>query len=37
MKMRGADVGYRLEVGLGDVARGAKIPITLARPLAASR
>ena len=30
MKMRGGDVGYRLEVGLGDVARGAKIPITLA-------
>lgn len=30
MKMRGADVAYRLEVGLGDVARGTKIPITLA-------
>jgi DnaJ-class molecular chaperone len=30
MKMRGADVGYRLKIGLVDVARGAKIPITLA-------
>ena len=30
MKMRGGDVGYRLEVGLGEVARGAKLPITLA-------
>ena len=28
--MRGGDVGYRLEVGLGEVVRGAKIPITLA-------
>ena len=30
MKMRGGDVGYRLEIGLGEVARGAKLPITLA-------
>ena len=30
MRMRGADVSYRLEVGLGEVARGAKVPITLA-------
>ena len=30
MRMRGGDVGYRLEVGLGEVVRGAKIPITLA-------
>jgi DnaJ-class molecular chaperone len=30
MRMRGGDVGFRLEVGLGDVVRGAKIPITLA-------
>ncbi len=30
MKMRGADVAYRLEIGLGDVARGAKLPIKLA-------
>ena len=30
MRMRGGDVGYRLEIGLGDVARGAKVPITLA-------
>ena len=30
MRMRGGDVGYRLEIGLGEVARGAKMPITLA-------
>lgn len=30
MRMRGGDVGYRLEVGLGQVVRGAKIPINLA-------
>jgi DnaJ-class molecular chaperone len=30
MRMRGSDVGYRLEVGLGEVVRGARIPITLA-------
>ena len=30
MRMRGGDVGYRLEVGLGEVVRGARIPITLA-------
>ena len=30
MKMRGSDVGYRLEIDLGAVARGAKVPITLA-------
>jgi DnaJ-class molecular chaperone len=29
-RRRGADVGYRLEVGLGEVARGAKVPLTLA-------
>ena len=30
MRMRGGDVSYRLEIGLGEVARGAKVPITLA-------
>ena len=30
MRMRGGDVGYRLEVGLAEVVRGARIPITLA-------
>ena len=30
MKMRGGDVGYRLEIGLGEVAHGARLPITLA-------
>ena len=30
MRMRGGDVGYRLEIGLAEVVRGAKIPITLA-------
>jgi DnaJ-class molecular chaperone len=29
MRMRGGDVSYRLEIGLGEVARGAKVPITL--------
>ena len=30
VRMRGGDVAYRLEVGLGDVVRGAKIPLRLA-------
>src|SRR6476619_7468140 len=30
VRMRGNDVSYRLEIGLGEVARGAKVPITLA-------
>jgi DnaJ-class molecular chaperone len=30
VRMRGGDVGYRLEIGLGEVVRGAKVPITLA-------
>jgi DnaJ-class molecular chaperone len=30
VRMRGGDVGYRLDVGLPEVVRGARIPITLA-------
>ena len=37
MRMRGGDVGYRLEIGLGEVGRGAKIPITPGRRRRASR
>ena len=30
MRMRGNDMGYRLEIGLGEAVRGAKIPLRLA-------